>query len=251
LKAYRNEENVYIFGDLQDTPDNSKAFHYSSTKIAKHPLGTVKTCEDLGLQCTIDHHWDTMDRPIISRHGSKGGRFIDRMYTMKQGLTQVTGITIIQDTGIYSDHDHIISKLDLGIIKFKISKDKEEQFDFCSVMNTPVSIRQGQNHPSLSDTIFKGMEFKKHAALYHTIQRTIKDPKHNFLNRVQDIKRQLEEFEREIISRTKNSIGPEDQANGKLIQRIPSDAQMINDLSVQFFNLIHDICRQVNLSKMV
>jgi hypothetical protein len=41
-----------------------------------------------------------MERPIISRHGSKGGRFIDGMYTTKQGLTQVTGITVIQDTGI-------------------------------------------------------------------------------------------------------------------------------------------------------
>jgi hypothetical protein len=117
-------------------------------------------------------------------------------------------------------------------------------------MNIPVRVRQGQNHPSLNDTVFKGMEFQKHA-LYHTVQRTIKDPKHNFLNRVQDIKHQLEDFEREIISRTKNSISPEDQANGKLIQHIPSDAQMINDSPIQFFNLIYEICRQMNLSKMV
>ena len=38
---------------------------------------------------------------------------------------------------------------------------------------------------------------------------------------------------------------------GKLIQHIPSDDQMINDSSIQLFNLIHDICRQMNLSKMV
>jgi hypothetical protein len=95
------------------------------------------------------------------------------------------------------------------------------------------------------------MEFQKHAALYHTIQRTIKNPKHNFWIRVQDIKHQLEDCERKIISRTKNSISLEDQANGKLIQCVPLDPQMINNSSIQFFNLIYEICSQMNLSKMV
>ena len=55
-QALRNEEIVYIFGDLQDTPNNSKDFYYGSCKIAKHPFGVVKTCEDLGLECMVFQH---------------------------------------------------------------------------------------------------------------------------------------------------------------------------------------------------
>ena len=52
------------------------------------------------------------------------------MYTTAQGLNYVTGITIVQDTGILSDHDMVISKLDLGIESFSISTEKEEWFNF-------------------------------------------------------------------------------------------------------------------------
>jgi len=54
MNKIRNE--VCIFGYLQDTPDDSKNFYYGKSRIAKHLLGIVKTCEDIGLQCTIYKH---------------------------------------------------------------------------------------------------------------------------------------------------------------------------------------------------
>jgi hypothetical protein len=89
--------------------------------------------------------------PILSRHGPKGGRFFDSMYTTKQGITCILGITIIHETGILSDHDMVISKCDLGLEKFEISKEKEEQFDFHHIMNIPVAIKTGDDHPSLNE----------------------------------------------------------------------------------------------------
>jgi hypothetical protein len=122
-KAQRRSDIIYVMGDLQDTPDNSNTFHYGSCRIAKHPLGIVKTCENADLLCSIYHHSEHMEKPIISRHGTKGGRFIDGTYTCIQGMEKVTGITIVKDTGINSDHDLVISKLDLGIEKFQVSNE--------------------------------------------------------------------------------------------------------------------------------
>jgi len=82
----RSQDIIFIFGDLQDTPDNSKNFHYSRCRIPKHPLGVAKTCEEEGLTCTIYKHLDSLAKPIISRHGTQGGRFIDGMYTCSQGI---------------------------------------------------------------------------------------------------------------------------------------------------------------------
>ena len=79
-KAIDTNQIIYVYGDLQDTPDNSKAFHHGTTNIGKHPLGIAQTCENLGLLCTIYQHMESMPKPIISRHGPKGGRFIDGMY---------------------------------------------------------------------------------------------------------------------------------------------------------------------------
>ena len=93
----------------------------------------------------------SMNLPIVSRHGTKGGRFIDSMYTTTQALIHITGITIVQDTGIPSDHDMILSKIDLGIRKFQISKDKEERIDYRQILNIPVSTPNGQHHPTLSE----------------------------------------------------------------------------------------------------
>ena len=122
-KAQRRSDIIYVMGDLQDTPDNSNTFHYGSCRIAKHPLGIVKTCENADLLCSVYHHSEHMEKPIISRHGTKGGRFIDGTYTCIQGMEKVTGITIVKDTGINSDHDLVISKLDLGIEKFQVSNE--------------------------------------------------------------------------------------------------------------------------------
>jgi hypothetical protein len=57
----RDNELLYIFSGLQDTPDSSKAFYYGSSHMIKHPLGIVKTCEDLGLICTVYQHWESME----------------------------------------------------------------------------------------------------------------------------------------------------------------------------------------------
>jgi hypothetical protein len=91
--AIENSDFLYVFGDLQDTPDNSALFHYGSCRISKHPLGIVKTCEDLGLICSVYDHINTMEQPITSRHGSKGGRFIDGMYSLQAGLEKILGIS--------------------------------------------------------------------------------------------------------------------------------------------------------------
>jgi hypothetical protein len=75
------------------------------------------------------------------------------MYTIKQGLPDILGINIIQKTGIHSDHDMIINKFDLGIKLFEISKEKEEKIECWQIMNIPVTLKPGQEHPSLNDYV--------------------------------------------------------------------------------------------------
>jgi hypothetical protein len=147
--AIDNSVFLYVFGDLQDTPDNSKIFHSGSCRIAKHPLGIVQNCEDFGLTCSIYAHVETKKHPIISHHGSKGGRFIDGMYTSNVSLADILGISIIEDAGIHSDHDLVVSKIDLGIEQFQINKEQEERFDFKSIMNTPVILKADADHIQL------------------------------------------------------------------------------------------------------
>ena len=88
----------------------------------------------MGLICSVYQFSDTLEKPIVSRHGTKGGRFIDGTYTCLEGLAKVNGITIIRDSGISSDHDLVISKIDLGIKQFQISKDREERINFRQIM---------------------------------------------------------------------------------------------------------------------
>jgi hypothetical protein len=242
---------LFIFGDLQDTPDESTNFRYGSTKIAQHPLGIAKTCTDLGLTCTIYQHMDKLEKPITSRHGPKGGRFIDGMYTLPTSLHNITGISIIQDTGIFLDHDLVISKCNLGFQKFIIANDKEERIDFRRIMSIPGNTKQGHDHPTLRDDVFKGMEYKIHVDLYKKIQKVVKDPKLGFIEDINSVKRDLEAFQRDIIHRTKTFITMQEQIDGKLVQRTQSDAQRLNQASTQFFDIIYAICRQVGLHKLV
>jgi len=65
------------------------------------------------------------------------------------------------------------------------------------------------------------------------------------------LKDQLQNLEQETIARTKSSISTTEQAAGKLIQRLPSDAQMINDTSTSFFTIIIEICREAYLAGKV
>jgi hypothetical protein len=47
--AIKSNDIIFVFGDLQDTPDNTKLFHYGSCRLPKHPLGIVAQCESLDL----------------------------------------------------------------------------------------------------------------------------------------------------------------------------------------------------------
>lgn len=193
-KAQLSNAKTFVFGDLQDTPDGTRNFVYGSTRIAKHPLGVVKTCEELGMQCTVYKHLPLMDKPVTSRHGSKGGRFLDGMYTFPQYLPIITGISIIQDTGIFSDHDLVINKCDLGLQVFCISKEKEERFDFRQIMAIPVSFQKDQDHPTLREDVFKGIEYKNHAKLLELLNQVCADPQYDIMNQITTVKNQLEVF---------------------------------------------------------
>jgi hypothetical protein len=50
------------------------------------------------------------------------------MYTSTPGLANILGISIVQDTGISSNHYLVFTKIDLGIKQYHINKEKEEQF---------------------------------------------------------------------------------------------------------------------------
>jgi hypothetical protein len=222
-KAQKENIMMFIFGDLQDTPDGSKNFTYGPSRIPKHPLGIIKTCEDMGMLCTIYQHLESLERPVTSRHGPKGGRFIDGMYTFPSYLSSILGIVIVHDTGIYSDHNLIISKCDLKIETYEISKQKEERIDFRQIMSIPMSIKHGADHPSSREDIYKGEELHNQAKLYQKIQKVVKDPKLGFHDRITDIKRKLENLEKNIIAITRDTISPQKQANGKLIPRTLKD----------------------------
>ena len=250
-EAKRNKDLLYVFGDLQDTPDSSKTFHLGSCRIPKHPLGIVNACEAANLQCSIYRHMNALEKPIISRTGSKGGRFIDGMYACKQGLQKITGISIVHDSGINSDHRLVINKIDLGMEEFQISKDKEERIDFRSIMNIPVHLKPGYDHPCLNDTCFKGTDFRMQADLYKELQNIANDPSKGYLATMTNIKSQLERLETAIISTTKETISPEEQIAGKLIPRTPQDAAELMSASSQFFEVINNICRDANLAKKV
>jgi hypothetical protein len=182
--ANKSKDIIFIYGDLQDAPDNSKNFHYGKCRIPKHPLGITKACEDRGLSCTIYQHMASLDKPITSTHGTKGGRFINGMYTCHQGLERVMGIAIVNDTGINSDQMLIVSNIDLEIQKFEILTDREERIDFKRIMNIPMHIKCGETHPSLNTNVYKGANFRVHIQLYGAIQKACKDPNKNFMNKI-------------------------------------------------------------------
>jgi hypothetical protein len=209
--AHSKKEMIIIFGDHQDTPDNSSNFHYGSCRIPKHPLVIVKICQSLNLACSIYNHIETLEKPIISRHGRKGGRFINAMYTCSAGLDKITGIIIISDAGINSDHVMVINKIDLGIQHFKMSTKKEERIDFKRIMNIPVKLKKGDLHPTLNDQVYKGTDFARHAALYYNMKKIVEDPANGYMERIKSIHQDLESLERDVINRTMTHITIEDQ----------------------------------------
>jgi archaellum component FlaC len=193
---------------------------------------------------------DSMDKPIISRHGTKGGRFIDGMFTCMQGIEKITGISIINDTGINSDHAIVITKIDLGVDNFRINNQREKRIDFRSIMNIPVHKTHGDKHPKLNTMIYKGADFRQHAVLYDQIQRTVQDTSNDFMTRLTNIHQNLYDLEKRIITHTKETISKEDQDKGVLIKRTVDDAMTLNIALKQFFNLLNDVFREVGLAKM-
>jgi len=169
-----------------------------------------------------------MDKPIISRHGTKGGRFIDGMFTCMQGIEKITGISIINDTGINSDHAIVITKIDLGVDNFRINNQREKRIDFRSIMNIPVHKTHGDKHPKLNTMIYKGADFRQHAVLYDQIQRTVQDTSNDFMTRLTNIHQNLYDLEKRIITHTKETISKEDQDKGVLIKRTVDDATTFN-----------------------
>jgi len=134
---------------------------------------------------------------------------------------------------------------------FVISKEKEEQKAFKQIMNIPMHIQAGHQHPTLNETVYKGSDFRLHAQLYQDIQKVTNDPDNDFKERIMQIKIQLEDLEANVINRTKASITMGEQIAGKLISRSAREAQKINEASLAFFTLINEICRKVGLAKKV
>jgi hypothetical protein len=60
--AKDNNNLVYVFGDLQDTPDNSKNFNLGKCQLPKDPLGIVRLCEEWNLSCTIYQHMHSLKK---------------------------------------------------------------------------------------------------------------------------------------------------------------------------------------------
>jgi hypothetical protein len=65
----------------------------------------------------------------------------------------------------------VISKIDLGIEYLETSKESEEKIDSRSIMNIPVRIKNGNDHPTLCDTVYKGADFRMHEQLYSKIKK--------------------------------------------------------------------------------
>jgi len=168
-----------------------------------------------------------------------------------QGLEKNTGITIIPDLGIHSDHSLNISRIDLGIENFEVSKDCEERIDFKRIMNISVRIKVGDDHPTLSDTVYKGADFRLLAQLNKKLQQTVNDSNNEFMNRIRLMQQQLVELEKDVIHRTKLAISNVDQVVGKLIQRTKEDVEILNTSSKQIFTLINDIRCAADLASMV
>ena len=163
---------TYVHGDLQDTPDNSKLFHYGKCRMPKQAHGIIKTCEKYNMECIIYKFVHQMPHPIISRHGTAGGRFIDGCYTTTSGIDKVIALAILTSdaVGISSDHDMVLFKLDLGIMPHTVAKEYQEKIDYNSVVNIPMNIKKGEVHPTLNQSTFKGTNFEHQAKLYHKLQ---------------------------------------------------------------------------------
>jgi hypothetical protein len=112
------------------------------------------------------------------------------MYTLQEyiHIHYITGITIISDTGIFSDHNLVISKCNLDLPSFVISKEKEERFNFWRIMPIPIKTKQGDEHPTPREDMYKGMEYRNHMELYNCLNKICRDPKHQITEQITLVK---------------------------------------------------------------
>ena len=73
-------------------------------------------------------------------------------------------------------------------------------------MNIPVTVDTNTAHPTLNEQVYKGIEFKRHAKLYSSLQDICSDPVHQFDTTIASILAELQAFEASIIDRTKANI---------------------------------------------
>jgi len=118
-------------------------------------------------------------------------------------------------------------------------------------MPIPIKTKQGDEHPTPREDMYKGMEYRNHMELYNCLNKICRDPKHQITEQITLVKQQLETLENTIIDRTKNNITLNEQNDGKLVQRFLSDSHMLNEASTQFFDIILQVCRLAGLCKKV
>jgi hypothetical protein len=97
-------------------------------------------------------------------------------------------------------------------------------------------------------TLYTKVQTSEYMLSYSELQQIANEPNNNFQHRIQNIHSKLEKLERNIINHTMSTVSTEDQKNGKLIERTPEDAKIINDTSAEFVSLIKDICRKAGLA---
>ena len=63
-------------------------------------------------------------------------------------------------------------------------------------MNIPIHKTHGDKHPKLNTAVYKGADFRQHAALYDQIQRMVQDTSNDFMTRLTSIHQNLYDLER-------------------------------------------------------
>ena len=118
-------------------------------------------------------------------------------------------------------------------------------------MAIPMLIKGYATYPTLNESVFHGVDFQAQATLYNNLQEIAYDMENAFITEAEDIKLQLLKLESEVITRTINTITPEEQAAGKLITKTAEDAVALNTASGEFFTLINALCQKADLASTV
>jgi hypothetical protein len=187
--------------------------------------------------------------PIVSRYGHVGARLIDGCYTNLAGLEKTTSYTTVTDTGFSTDHDMIVHGLHLGIEHATIKDEVEERIDFNAISAIPIKIKEHLQHPVLDEGVFKGNEYAQQIELVNKINKAAADP--ISVQQITDANDYLQQFEKEIIQRTKRTLSNDMQQQGILVAREADDNNRLNTASNMFFKAIAQVCTEANLVKKV